>query len=292
MKIHFNYIFYFIECILLLFINNVYGKNDKTLGDQYYLIYINNTIGEVDIYNNSKIQKRQESYSYVESLIDEIHSLIIDNKNTYQYPKKLDEIEENSKLKRRNEELVFSNFDTSDLVYPIFSVNNYLVLYAYLNEKLAGIIKSNKNVNSCVPDSAISTFHSNSDVYNIDIDNILRENHWKNVTVQEEAPNHLSAISQRQYNNVTAYDTNYYYPSTAGKDTNIVILDSDFSFIRDFDNDKGRTVTCEAFIYRESNDIGKGVDCVRQKNFEGNHGKIVAYIAGGFENGVAKLNRS
>jgi len=288
MNIHFNYIFYFLEFSLLLFINNIYGKNVKTEADQYYLIYVDNKYGEVDLYTNSTtIQKRQESYNYVDSLLDKIHSLIIDNKDTYQHPKKIDEMEENSKLRKRDEDI--SNFDASELAFPVLSMREDLVIKAYLNEELAKIIESQKNVKSCVPNTVVAEFNGS----NYNVEDILKKTHWKNMSAQEDAPKHLSVISQRQLNrNITTYDKNYYYyPSSAGKDTNIVIVDKDFYFnFADFKNDNERIAKCEAIVYLDKsvNNNVRHIDCITQKYLNENHGKAVASSAGGNENGVAK----
>ncbi|ORX63294.1 hypothetical protein BCR32DRAFT_287877 [Anaeromyces robustus] len=111
--------------IFLLLINIIYAENEnnnnkkennKSLEEDYYLVFVNNTHGEFKIYSESKHEKRAQSQIFIESLIDEINNLIVDNLGTYQYPEKLEEFEITSKLKKRTTSSQ-SNFFNSNSDY-------------------------------------------------------------------------------------------------------------------------------------------------------------------------------
>eukprot|EP00833_Pecoramyces_ruminatium_P013838 jgi/Orpsp1_1/1187870/evm.model.d7180000060818.1 len=77
------------------------------------------------------------------------------------------------------------------------------------------------------------------------LNEILNETQWSGVGVRENADIHLSLLSQRKFdgNSTTTYDKNYYYPSSAGKDIDIFIIDSGFNFRHpEFANKDERTV--------------------------------------------------
>jgi len=61
---------------------------------------------------------------------------------------------------------------------------------------------------------------------------ILSETNWSGLKVKENAPNHLSVISQGKFNDklVSKYDKNYYYPKSAGEDIDIFVFDGGFVF--------------------------------------------------------------
>ena len=275
MIVSFHYIIYFLG-YLLLFNNNTYAKSDD---DQHYLIYVNNFYGEVEIFSNpnsdSKLEKRNKAYIYVESLVDEIHSLIIENKDTYKNPEKIEEIE-NSNLSKRDDDGSSSNFDTSPIVYPISSIKNELVLYAYLSKYLVQKVKSIDNVKGCFPDTFKTVMHSNFN--------------WNSISVQKNAPLHLSILSQdpKDY----YYDDDYYYPSSAGKDIDVIIVDTDFYFnYKEFKNDNNCMTTCKAVLYSNGS-IGENNSNINYSSCDvkdKNHGKSVSEIVGGVEKWFGKM---
>jgi len=59
---------------------------------------------------------------------------------------------------------------------------------------------------------------------------ILSETNWEKMSVQHNAPIHLSIISQGKYNDTGKYDKNYYYPSTAGEGIEVFMFDNGFSY--------------------------------------------------------------
>ena len=137
MIVSFHYIIYFLG-YLLLFNNNTYAKSDD---DQHYLIYVNNFYGEVEMFSNlnsdSKLEKRNKAYIYVESLVDEIHSLIIENKDTYKNPEKIEEIENSnlSKRAKRDDDESSSNF----ILHLLFTLFLLLKMNLYCMHILVNI---------------------------------------------------------------------------------------------------------------------------------------------------------
>eukprot|EP00833_Pecoramyces_ruminatium_P004408 jgi/Orpsp1_1/1178440/evm.model.c7180000065300.1 len=120
------------------------------------------------------------------------------------------------------------------------------------------------------------------------MDDILAETGWKNLSVNEKADSHLSLISQGKYNKdlVDQYDTNYYYPSSAGKGIDIVILDSSFYFkYSEFKNSDDRIVKCAGNVLNgkvSTADINR--NCGSSQFY---HGEVVSDVAAGYKHGVA-----
>jgi len=275
-----------IVIILLLNIACVKGEkvlssNDKAKNDQHYLIYFNNEYDEFQLYSNPKNRKRQESTDNVLSFADEIHNLIVENKDTYKNPTVLDEIEETSKLRKRSGEdsSELYNFGSSNFIYLISSVGHRVVYYAYLSQALYEKIKAYPSVIDCVPDKAnVSINH----YYNEQ--EILDETEWEELSVRENSYLHLSLISQGHYYKdvIGQYDNNYYYPSSAGKDVDIIIMDSSFNFTYfEFENTDDRTVECTASFVDGKPVLG---DCGHSEIY---HGEQVADTVGGIKHGVA-----
>ncbi|ORX85848.1 subtilisin-like protein [Anaeromyces robustus] len=274
-----NYL-YFLG-IFLLFINIICAGHNKKLNNEgYYLVFVNNTYDDdFKIYSENK--KRDGSQLFIESLIDEIDNLIVDNINTYQYPEKLEILKTTSKLRKRNNG---SNDIKISNSYPVSSANGSVVLYTYLSESLSNNITSIDNVYDCISNSE-NIFTLNK---YYDEKEILTESHWKGLKVQENASLHLSLISQGKYNKdvVNKYDKNYYYPSSAGKDIDIIVMDNNFNFrYSEFSNEE-RTAKCVA-------NIRDGVGSTDNINtYCGSclnpHGEIIADVAAGLNYGVAK----
>ncbi|ORX52623.1 subtilisin-like protein [Piromyces finnis] len=102
---------------------------------------------------------------------------------------------------------------------------------------------------------------------------------------------HLSLISQGIVNHdiIGSFDYNYYYPSSAGEDIDIILIDTGFNFENEeFSNHgKERQVRCVAEIQNailsESLEESR-CGLHREASY---HGEIVADIVGGLESGVA-----
>jgi len=268
--------FYLLIIFTLSFlIHGTHGSNEG-----YYLVFINNTD------NDSKNHKRQEN----NEVIQKIHSLIVENKNTYQDAQKLMEIEEqHSQLSKRNK----VNYGDSNLVYTISSVKNKSVALAYLSPFVATKVQKLPNVLECNPDSKIElTSYYNTN----DLKEIERITQWKGVSVREDTDIHLSLISERLANTTSTtnqYDDNYYYPKSAGEDIDMIIVDSGFNFKHaEFSNKDERTTKCLAEIVDGKPDLSISEDKCSTKDevllmMNAYHGEWSSDVAAGLKHGVA-----
>jgi len=61
---------------------------------------------------------------------------------------------------------------------------------------------------------------------------ILSETGWKDVSIETNAPSHLSVLSQGRFDEglYEKYDKNYYYPASAGKGIEVFMFDNGFNF--------------------------------------------------------------
>jgi len=220
------------------------------------------------------------------SLMDEIHELIIENKDTYENQEILEEIENESKLKKRsNEEQPLTVYDNSEFVHVVTSVDDLLILSAYLSKPLVEEIKTKKYIEDVVPSvkGKVCGDHYNED-------DILNETYWSSFTAQEQSNLHLSLLSQGIYRKdlINMYDDTYYYPSSAGEGIDIYIIDTSFNFdYHEFNNTDVREAKCIAHVY------GKSSEIVPQNstycgNLKQDHGQMVADVAGGLIHGAAK----
>ncbi|OUM66083.1 hypothetical protein PIROE2DRAFT_6795, partial [Piromyces sp. E2] len=295
-----NYKFLFFIIFILFLINNSFGKSIKNTSsnddnvskknsdeDQHYLIFVNNTFGEINIFEKPKNLKREElePYEFAFSLMDEIHELIVENIDTYKEPEKLEEMEKESKLqKRSDEEKPLTSYDNSAFVHPISSIGNSLVLTAFLSKSLVKKIKKFDGVEDVVPDvkAKISSVYNEND--------ILRETNWNKLSVQPNADLHLALLSQGMYHKelVDKFDYNYYYPSSAGEDIDIIVLDSSFNFdYEEFQNYSNRTTICKGYIDKNDKfvELSHALKC---GNLTYDDGQYVSDTAGGYKHGSAK----
>eukprot|EP00833_Pecoramyces_ruminatium_P003141 jgi/Orpsp1_1/1177173/evm.model.c7180000060460.1 len=259
--------------------------DSNTAGNEnYFMIFVNNGSSK-----DGKNNKREEAEQRVNSVIDEITTLIVDNIDTYENPAKLEEFEQSSNLllrKRDNEN------NESALAYSISSLDDKTIIYSYLSDVVAGKVEKIPNVMACVKDREIHFTSENGKKMNQmeKLNEILSETQWSGVDVREDADIHLSLLSQGKFdgNSTTTYDKNYYYPSSAGKDIDIFILDSGFNFRHpEFANKDERTVKC-AFTPHNAIILPSKVDDYCEFT-DGKiyHGLMVSDVAGGLVHGVA-----
>lgn len=277
-----SFIFFILYIIQIIQAENI-ENNSISENDDYYIIVVNNTLANIDIPNKKKRQPQNFNSNiediFVSSIVDDIQNIIIDNKDTYKNITKFEEIElKNHNLFKRNN-VVYSN-----LVYPVVTIKERTFLYAYLSYKLIGKIKSIYGVKSCTPDIVFekNAHYDNNEIYD--------DTKWKSTVVRKNASLHLSLISQGKYDDtlIDEYDTNYYFPSSAGKDVDIFILDEGFNFNdKEFNNKKNRNVICDLAVESgiTTNATGNPDLC----NPYEKHGSMVADVAGGVTKGVAKL---
>jgi len=281
-----NYIYLF--GWLLIIINIVCAKKDEIVKNKedYYLIFVNNTYGEFRIFSKTKHQKREESQIFIDSVLGEINDLIVNNIDTYQHPEKLEEFEISTKLKKRNNSHSHFIISNPEYAYVISSVKDTVIIYTYLSKSLVPKIKSLNNIEDCVPNEIAFTINK---YYNEK--EILNETHWTGLEVQENADTQLSFLSQGIVNenliNNNKYDNNFYYPTSAGKNITIVILDSSFHFdYSELKSNKERTVQCVSIDDDGTADMPIIDGACRYHHY--NHGEIISDMAGGLIYGVAK----
>ncbi|KAG4090992.1 hypothetical protein H8356DRAFT_1004491 [Neocallimastix lanati (nom. inval.)] len=117
--------------------------------DNFYVIFINNSILAS---KQAKEVHKDNKYAFA-SMIHEIHDLIVDNKNTFDNIEKFNRVNEkeiNSSRKEIEEKYLMNEGD-SNLVFPISSLKDQIILRAYLSTKLAKEIKSIDYVIDCIP---------------------------------------------------------------------------------------------------------------------------------------------
>jgi len=152
---------------------------------------------------------------------------------------------------------------------------------------------SNYSRNSNTTTSSSNNYHhrrssgsSNNIKHYYNLENIKSHTHWDNVLVRRNADNHLSLISQGRYDHtvIHQYDDNYYYPSSAGKDIDIILLDASFHFDYFEFYNTDRFVECIEIF---ENGRSKRADFLQCGIPENDHGEKTADVAGGLKHGVA-----
>jgi len=261
--------------------------------DGYCLIYVNNTFG---IDTGYGYQKRQEPQQFVTSVMEEIHQLIIENKDTYKNIEGLQVLEEKkSFLKKRSNDIYIND------VYQISSLNDITVLSSYFSFEINEMVKSipgilgsepKRKMKLVLPKKDIVPLHkekrdfSDFSRYNSFINNLKFETKWKDVEIRENTDLHLSLMSQGIFNGTSdQYDTNYYYPKTAGEDIDIYIIDSGFNFKHpEFSNTNERTVKCLGTFSNGTIIEPESDDYCASGNI---HGELTSDCASGINHGAA-----
>jgi len=292
-----NHFFFFsIIYLLLKLINGRYVEND----DNHYLIYVNNTYGMIP--ENNGYQKRQEPQQFVNLVMEEIQQLIINNKNKYKNLEELEGLEEKNKgIKKRN------NSSEIKYVYQISSLDDISVLSSYfsydINEKvntIPGVLGSEpKRIIKMVSPSErsipiegnkVKREYINEGEKNDDnINKIKLETGWKDVEIRKNSDLHLSILSQGYFNDTGDYDSNYYYPKSAGEDIDIYVIDTGFDFRNpEFTNKEGE-VKCLGIIKKGIFTESESDDhCLYDiYDYEMYHGTNISNCAAGLNHGVA-----
>ncbi|ORX83218.1 subtilisin-like protein [Anaeromyces robustus] len=246
--------------------------------DNYYLVFVNHTLvatADEQGHNKRHEENREE---FVDSLMDEIHNLIVGNVDTYKEPEVVEELINKENLQRRD-----GNSDSKTVSF-ISELNEITVIAAFLSRDLIDPVKDMSGVYDCVPNLGFD-FH-----FHYDTKDILKETNWSGVETKAHADSHLSLISQGKFNEnlVSKYDNTYYYSSKAGKGIDIFLLDSSFNFMHsEFSNTDERTVKCIAAMDGNGNftTIESDKYCAPPYRYE--HGSMVADVVGGIRHGVA-----
>ena len=119
MKIFKYYIFLTILILVIVYTKSINNED-------FYLVYI-----------NSKNKN---------TVIKDIHNLIMQNKNNYKDTAKFKSIE---KEYEKNKDSIMDNYGDSGYVYPVSSIGETTILMAYLNPELITKVKSMPNVLDC-----------------------------------------------------------------------------------------------------------------------------------------------
>jgi len=268
---------------IILLSNFVLANDDNVNGEfkeGFYIITVNKTV-EVNDYNG-KVKRQEIDIDEINFVIEEIDNLIKQNVDTYENPEKLIELENEDKnedgklLKREELSEEYKDYSKSSIVRPIGSNKKEIVFSAYLNSELASLVKNISNVNACFPSLPVKQSSIET--------NIQTETGWKKVSYKNGRFS-LSPVSQGKYNSnlVGKYDTNYYYPTSAGKGINVIIVD--FSFIlthSQFSSNSDRVVKCLGTIVNS-----KKVDSCDAAAPTNVHGTRMTALVGGSLNGAA-----
>jgi len=270
--------------------------------DHNCVIIVNNQYAAKS--DDKKYHKRQEPKQFVNSLMLEINELIVENKDTYENPKNL---EQTNLLNKRGDEK-----DVGYVKY-ISTIDEYTILSAYLSHQLNEDVKAIPGVESCGPEINFRILSQDKIVeveprkekehvkrseskksLNSFINDIKAQTGWKDVGVRKSVTNNYSLMSQGFYNGKhSSYDQNYYYPKSGGKDIDIYLIDSGFDFTHsDFSNKNERQAQCIAYIEINNRAVTKinQKQCISEFNNEyyvGRHGEYTSRAIAGKDFGVA-----
>ncbi|ORX46605.1 subtilisin-like protein [Piromyces finnis] len=274
-------------------------------------------------HNGISIEKLEKQLkpkkSFINKQVRELAEIILDNINTYEKDRIVNN-EVYSMIHKRSTistDDIINNKAFSKILKKSYIILDVSIIYAYLSQELYEIIKNLSNVVEIVENFKIeipevpvleNTYfnqvqlektkksekrnNQNDQYYNIT--DIKVDTKWSDVSVDEDTYTHLSLISQSKvdFNLIGKYDTNYYYPSSAGAGVDIYIIDSGIYIDHiDFDTTE-RTVTCDGFAYEfdfdeYSKDDKRNKNCYKTKEKQ-YHGTAVASAAAGSIYGVAK----
>jgi len=133
---------------------------------------------------------------------------------------------------------------------------------------------------------SVSYAKNNNSCYNKK--EILAETGWKDVSVQENAPFHLSVISQGIYNQTDSqnYDKNYYYPSSAGEGVDVYVFDTGFDFT--FSEFSNVNASCDLIIDTFTVKKLNSTKICHDEHDVFDHGTMVSTAIAGEFAGVAK----
>jgi len=266
---------FFMGVIIALLINAIDAKKSKfskqpkkkLLNDGYYAIFVNTTI-------SSGHNKREVQEEFINSLVDEIHGLILGNVNTYQNPEVVEEMINTEKLRKRDHEEA-----ESEVVYHLSSLDDRSVIGAFLSNDLIENIRGFKDVYDVLPNRQFKY------IKNINDDNYS----GLNSNVRHNADFHLSLISQDNLTgkNLEDYDNTYYPLGNAGEGVDIFIFDTGFSFEHsEFENNSKRITQCVANL--SYGKVENPISPTHSYDRSGReHGTKVTDVAAGAIHGVA-----
>jgi len=95
--------------------------------------------------------KTPEFKKYIDGITMKINNLIVDNRSTYKNQAKLEEMEE-----RYDKDDPFLDYGNFPFTYPISSIGDTTVLFAYLTPELVEKVKAIKEVTAVERDKKVS----------------------------------------------------------------------------------------------------------------------------------------
>ncbi|OUM62857.1 hypothetical protein PIROE2DRAFT_10717 [Piromyces sp. E2] len=116
---------------------------------------------------------------------------------------------------------------------------------------------------------------------------ILSETHWNDMNVFNNAPSHLSVISQGRFDEglYGKYDKNYYYPASGGEGIDVYMFDNGFNFTYEEFSD----VNAKIEVMIENGKVTKPMsNKVYLNSNDPNHGSLTSIALAGKTLGVAK----
>jgi len=317
---------YLVFCLILTLLNYVLCVETEA-DEKYYLItfeFKSEDEEEVDITS----ENNNNSLSFIDNQMINILKLMLNNKETYDNTEIIDQYSSVKEKRDGNndsfEDIIKSiKQNTSSLIDIIYEdeERGFYTIYALLSKELYLIVKKMPYVTQCIEDFMMDEFEpepepnintsyedleeiydeeEENDIINDDYYNLLNiknETHWSNVTVYNNSFHHLSLLSQGKFESsiINKYDTNYYYPDSAGEGVNVVIIDSGFMFDHEDFDVNNRIVRCQAICIgsyctdvHDDPTLSKYCTSNPSTHFFPSHGTRVASVAAGKIYGVAK----
>jgi len=302
--------------------NCISAINEKNLNDTTLCKLNSDSVidnGKIDV--NELEKKLKPKTKFVSKQMEKLAEIIIDNIDTYKDDDITNELH-NEVLKRSSTSLkeLLKNKIFSKVLKNTYDILDVTLIYAYLSKEIYEIVKDLPDVVECIEDIKISfpnipeslahidkpiKYNRDDSISNIEkrdeenimfynITDIKEDTKWSNVSIETNAPNHLSLLSQSRVDSklIDKYDSNFYYPSSAGAGVDIYIIDGGININHaDFDT-TSRNITCDAIITENgfkkiSPKSDKYKNCFIDESHQ-HHGIYVASAAAGTLYGVAK----
>ncbi|KAG4092850.1 hypothetical protein H8356DRAFT_1701549 [Neocallimastix lanati (nom. inval.)] len=132
-------IFFVLSLITTFLISTI-----QALSEGSYLVYVSHTFSD---------NKSAQFKEFINSVCDEIHELIVQNKDSYHDPSQLDKMEKEFEA---NKDFNIKTYGNSPYVYPISTTNERTCLYAYLTSTIIDKVKQLPFVKSISPNQTFT----------------------------------------------------------------------------------------------------------------------------------------
>jgi len=135
----FNLIFIFlIEVVQPKSIENSFSNNIVPENGEFFFVFVKNIYG-----NNININSN-EYKNYINSIIENIHEIIINNINTYSNPSEIEKLQ--NEYEKSKDEYMYDYGKYGGIIYPTYPHKDKIILYAYLNSNIVEQVESIENV--------------------------------------------------------------------------------------------------------------------------------------------------